>query len=132
MGIGAPRRCRVEMRGRARVSFHAASNCRFLRVRLGRVGLGLVAHGLALWSRFYSCFDLRWLLAWLRKQGCEWWPDGVKRYVARAVSCARRRVATQRFLKVRAPPQGAFASVLQDASNDSGRGRGLRPLVLAP
>ena len=33
------------MRGRARVSFHAASNRRFLRVRLGRVGLGLVAHG---------------------------------------------------------------------------------------
>ena len=33
------------MRGRARVSFHAASNRWFLRVRLGRVGLGLVAHG---------------------------------------------------------------------------------------
>ena len=34
------------MRGRARVSFRAASNRWFLRVRLGRVGgLGLVAHG---------------------------------------------------------------------------------------
>ena len=34
------------MRGRARVGFRAASNRRFLRVRLGRVGgLGLVAHG---------------------------------------------------------------------------------------
>ena len=43
--------CRVDvassMRGRARVSFHAASNRRFLRV-LGRVGLGLVAHVLVL------------------------------------------------------------------------------------
>ena len=39
------------MRGRARVSFRAASNRRFLRVRLGRVGLGLVAHGNVLcWS----------------------------------------------------------------------------------
>ena len=35
------------MRGRARVSFRAASNRRFLRV-LGRVGLGLVAHVLVL------------------------------------------------------------------------------------
>ena len=44
--------CRVDvassMRGRARVSFRAASNRRFLRVRLGRVGLGLVAHVLVL------------------------------------------------------------------------------------
>ena len=37
------------MRGRARVGFRAASNRRFLRVRLGRVGLGLVAHVLVLW-----------------------------------------------------------------------------------
>ena len=33
------------MRGRARAGFRAASNRRFLRVRFGRVGLGLVAHG---------------------------------------------------------------------------------------
>lgn len=43
----------------ARVGFRAASNRRFLRVRLGRVGgLGLVAHGgplLAGWTGW--CFD---------------------------------------------------------------------------
>ena len=47
------------MRGRARVGFRAASNRRFLRVRLGRVGgLGLVAHGgplLTGWTGW--CFD---------------------------------------------------------------------------
>ena len=44
------------IRGRARVGFRAASNRRFLRVRLGRVGLGLVAHGGPL-DRW--CFDQR-------------------------------------------------------------------------
>ena len=50
-GSGRGNACRrvdvaSSMRGRARVSFRAASNRRFLRVRLGRVGgLGLVAHG---------------------------------------------------------------------------------------
>ena len=46
------------MRGRARVSFRAASNRRFLRVRLGRVGLGLVAHVLVL------CFSPLVRLVW--------------------------------------------------------------------
>jgi len=45
------------MRGRARVSFRAASNRRFLRV-LGRVGLGLVAHVLVL------CFSPLVRLVW--------------------------------------------------------------------
>ena len=47
------------MRGRARVGFRAASNRRFLRVRLGRVGgLGLVAHGGPLLDRWTGwCFD---------------------------------------------------------------------------
>ena len=43
-GVGVRGDVASSMRGRARVSFHAASNRRFLRV-LGRVGLGLVAHG---------------------------------------------------------------------------------------
>ena len=46
------------MRGRARVGFRAASNRWFLRVRFGRVGLGLVAHGGPLLDRW--CFGLRW------------------------------------------------------------------------
>ena len=45
------------IRGRARVGFRAASNCRFLRV-LGRVGLGLVAHVLVL------CFSPLVRLVW--------------------------------------------------------------------
>ena len=51
------------MRGRARVGFRAASNRRFLRVRLGRVGgLGLVAHGGPLLDGGVAgqwCFDQR-------------------------------------------------------------------------
>ena len=43
-GVGAPD-VASSIRGRARVGFRAASNRWFLRVRLGRVGLGLVAHG---------------------------------------------------------------------------------------
>ena len=54
--------CRVDvassMRGRARVGFRAASNRRFLRVRLGCVGLGLVAHVLVL------CFSPLVRLVW--------------------------------------------------------------------
>ena len=56
VGIGA-RRCRVAS-VRALFSFRAASNRRFLRVRLGRVGLGLVAHVLVL------CFSPLVRLVW--------------------------------------------------------------------
>ena len=57
-GVGVRGDVASSMRGRARVSFRAASNRRFLRVRLGRVGgLGLVAHGgLFLVVSFYSLF----------------------------------------------------------------------------